>query len=82
MAEQIRVNIPADQLKDQICTCKNGLWIAALQLKIVPPLYSASGKREYLALHTGFLCTNCGTLIPIRPAEEESSIIVFPGREN
>jgi hypothetical protein len=84
MAEQIKMNIPLDQLKDKVCECGNALYIPALQLKIVPPLYSPSGQPEYVMLQVGFLCTTCGERIPLKPeADPEKKIITFPtGREN
>jgi hypothetical protein len=84
MAEQIKVNIPIEQLKDKVCSCTNALFIPALQLKIIPPIYSPSGQPEYMMLQVGFLCTNCGERIPLRPeVEQDKKIITFPtGREN
>jgi hypothetical protein len=84
MAEQIKMNVPLDQLKDKVCECGNALYIPALQLKIVPPLYSPSGQPEYVMLQVGFLCVNCGESIPLKPTpDSEKMIITFPtGREN
>ena len=83
MAEQIKINVPLDSLKDEVCSCGNGLWLPALQLKIVPPLYSQTGKHEYLMMQVGFLCTNCGNRIGLKPViENKSNIVTFPGREN
>jgi hypothetical protein len=83
MAEQIKMNIPIDSLKDQICECTNALWLPAMQLKAVPPLYSQTGTPQYLMIQIGFLCTACGTRIPLQPiTDEEKRVITFPGREN
>ena len=82
MTEQIKMNIPIDQLKDQICKCGNTVWVSAMQLKIIPPLYSQTSRYEHLMLPYGFFCTACGNMIPLRPTEDASKILTFPGKEN
>jgi cell division FtsZ-interacting protein ZapD len=82
MDKQITLSIPADQLKDQICKCGNTMWMLAQNLKIVPPLYSQSGRYEHLMIQSGFLCTNCGTLIPLRPVVDAKKVITLSGKEN
>jgi hypothetical protein len=69
MAKQIKINVPLNQLKTETCVCTNTLWIPALQLRILPPIYSASGKYEYAMIQVGFLCSACGVQIPMRPED-------------
>lgn len=83
--EKMNINIPADQLKDRICECTNTVFIVALNLKEVPTLYSPTGKPETMMLQVGFLCSNCGKMMPLRPEppkEEEKKLIILGGNKS
>ena len=81
MTEQLKINVPLNQLKVQECKCGSTSFLPATQLRILPPLYSAIGKYEYVMLQTGFLCASCGAAVAMRPEEPESKIITFPGKK-
>ena len=70
MADQIKMTIGADKLDNVVCECGNIMFMTAIQLKDIPALYSPSGKPERLMIQSGFLCTNCGKMIPLRPDEK------------
>lgn len=67
----MKVSIPVNDLKLHACECTNLRWITSFQLRIIPPLYSQTGKSQYFMAPDGFLCTNCGKHIPLAPVEKE-----------
>lgn len=83
MAEQIKLTVPIDQLADTKCECGNETFTMTLRLKVLPALYSQTGKPEHIMLQMGFTCTACGKLIPLSPVDKtDQKILTFPSREN
>jgi len=82
MAEQIKINVPLSELKSIVCyKCGNEHFAQAGQLKIVPSIYSPSGKEEVIMIQSGFLCVSCGTPAQMQPPKEEdtpSNLIKLP----
>ena len=83
MKKQIMMNIPMQQLKDRVCKCGGFIFVSALALKEVPPIYSPSGQIETAMQQVGFMCIQCGNVLPIQPetTKEESKIICGENKE-
>lgn len=63
----MNINIPLNQLKDRVCKCGGFIFVSAMILKEVPPIYSPTGGYETLMQPAGFVCALCGTVIPLTP---------------
>jgi hypothetical protein len=59
MAQQQQIRVDMKDLKDIRCTCKNDCFIGVTKFKIIPLLYSQTGKEELLAINC-MKCTTCG----------------------
>jgi len=53
------------------------VFVQVLDLKEIPALYSPSGKPETAITPLGFICSQCGKIMSLRPEEskQESRII-------
>jgi len=71
MNQQLKVNIPIGQLKQRTCPCGGIVFVQAVSLKEVPPVYSPSGNPETMIQPLGFICSQCGNLLSLRPEEPE-----------
>lgn len=82
MNNRVTMTVPLDQLKDRVCKCGGVIFVSALTLKELPPVYSPSGKYETSFIPAGFACIRCGALLSLRPegpkidemTEEESEV--------
>lgn len=84
MNKTVTMKIPMQQLKDRVCKCGGFTFVSALALKEVPPVYSPSRQLETAMQQVGFMCIQCGNVLPIQPEvakEEESKIICGDGKE-
>lgn len=85
MAEQIKVNVPVSELKTIVCfKCGGEHFAQAGQLKVVPSVYSPTGKEEVIMIQSGFLCVSCGTPAQLKEPkkEEQSNIIKLPNSKD
>jgi len=69
--KNVTMNIPMQQLKDRVCKCGGFIFVSALALKEVPPIYSTSGQYETAMQQVGFMCIQCGNVLPIQPETEK-----------
>lgn len=66
----IKMNIPLSELNLRKCKCGGSIFIHALSLRIVPALYSPSGKPETIVLPIGFTCVACGEILSLVEGED------------
>jgi len=74
-----KININANDLDSLICTeCECPIAIELFTLKVLPGVYSRSGKNEILKIPVGYCCKNCGSPMKVDEKEkpEESAIKV------
>ncbi len=74
LEKQFNVNTEWDNLKERVCPHCGGRIFSkdALFLRIIPALLSPTGMPETAMHPAGFVCLNCGQVIPLRPTEEET----------
>ena len=71
MQQGPRININANDLDGLICTeCECPLAIEIFQLKVLPGLYTKSGKNEVIKLPAGYCCKNCGAPMKLDDREK------------
>jgi hypothetical protein len=66
------VKIDMNDLKDVQCTCGNNCFIGVNMFKIIPLLYSNSGKEELIAVN----CVRCTSCREVYKAEQLLNIEV------
>jgi hypothetical protein len=65
--------------KDVVCTCGSYEFMNLFIMKVVPALYSQTGKEQLGPFPSRFICANCGKDVVDSLTEhkqEESSIII------
>ena len=78
---QMNMKIPVDQLKDRVCSCGNKVFASAVLLKELPAIYSPSGTPDSLMLPVGFVCMQCGNVLPMvaepeSPKDEQTKLVL------
>jgi hypothetical protein len=73
MDQQATVRVDVSQLKDVKCSmCSNDVFEPVAKFKIIPVLYSNTGKAQLLTIQ-GMRCTDCGQTMSFEAALQENS---------
>jgi hypothetical protein len=83
MAEQMKISVKLEDLRDTKCPCGCGEFSQLFRLKVLPGIYTQSGRAEHIMQPVGFVCRDCRSIIPLLPiVDEDKKVLTFPGREN
>jgi hypothetical protein len=76
--QQIKVDIPIDQLDDIVCSnCGGSLFIQVFAMKHLSALYSPNRKEGTINAPAGSMCATCAAINNVRrkkPGEEEEKL--------
>jgi hypothetical protein len=76
--QQIKVDIPINQLDDIVCSnCEGALFIQVFAMKHLPALYSPNRKEGTINAPAGSMCVTCGAINNVRrkkPGEEKEKL--------
>ena len=59
-----KMNVSMDQMENVLCECGNETFDMHYVLKVVPAMYSPTGKKA-IAPMPQFLCSKCGKVITL-----------------